>query len=892
MGGRMRAAVRMVCNQDKGGIFQPDDIDPKSGQPVLAVLRSKHPEPVIPEEDSFETYDNSEECLESMQLHAYEDQVAKSAAKLSGGAGPCGLDGVSLKYMLNHFEAHSEALRVEMGLWAEWLGNTSPPYAAYRALNAGRELPADKMPGVRPILAGEIWMRLISDVIHQQVKHTATQECGNVNLCAGLSAGIEGNLHAVRAIWPQSAGWTQDDGLELGAIDGSNETSSGTPATADYEPELDAGIDREYVQHSRYQTGVGFGGGLFDADNAFGRQIRYKMLHVVAHRWNRASRFAFNLYRHWKLAYVRDKPGTTAHVLHLKEGVSQGCVFSMDLYAIGLLPLAEGMREAIPEALQPWFADDGAATGAADANAKCLKYLCEHGPAHGYYPSPSKSWYICKAEDEAIARAAFEALDLQIQYTRGHRYLGGFMGSEATKNEWLGEQLTIWTKAVEDLAVISEKYPQTAYAGFTFCLQNQWQYVQRVVADTATLFAPLEVAIRTAFILTLLGLKTADMDGELRQVLTHSVKLGGMAIRNPVDTAEHVHAASKDATAHLVASLVEEGVRFNTQTHQLTASKAGATAREERIERERAYLVTRGRGKPAVQRRDKKNKAAGLWLSVFPSRVYGTGLSANEWRDNARLRYNFAPSDIPQHCDGCGARMTVEHALSCKKGGLVSIRHDDVADEWRDLCSKATTPGHVTREPHIYSAQHRRPRVVGQTATEATQQQRDATNATTNTNQTSTQSTISEERGDAGCHGFWERGRPTIFDMRITDTEARSYRNKDYDKVLADHEKEKKRKYLQVCLEQRKNFTPMVYSVDGIAGREARHAEKHLATMLAEKWKRPYPQMVCYVRTRMTLAVVKANSLLIRGSRDTHSRRRPQVTDRAAMYDWRTHLDQ
>jgi hypothetical protein len=128
--------------------------------------------------------------------------------------------------------------------------------------------------------------------------------------------------------------------------------------------------------------------------------------------------------------------------------------------------------------------------------------------------------------------------------------------------------------------------------------------------------------------------------------------------------------------------------------------------------------------------------------------------------------------------------------------------------------------------------------------------------------------------------------------MRITDTEARSYRNKDYDKVLADHEKEKKRKYLQVCLEQRKNFTPMVYSVDGIAGREARHAEKHLATMLAEKWKRPYPQMVCYVRTRMTLAVVKANSLLIRGSRDTHSRRRPQVTDRAAMYDWRTHLDQ
>jgi hypothetical protein len=128
--------------------------------------------------------------------------------------------------------------------------------------------------------------------------------------------------------------------------------------------------------------------------------------------------------------------------------------------------------------------------------------------------------------------------------------------------------------------------------------------------------------------------------------------------------------------------------------------------------------------------------------------------------------------------------------------------------------------------------------------------------------------------------------------MRITDTEARSYRNRDYDKVLAAQEKEKKGKYLQVCLEQRKDFTPMVYSVDGIAGREARNAERRLATLLADKWKKDYPQMVFYVRARMTLACVRANSLLMRGSRDTHQRRRPQITDRAAMYDWRTHRDQ
>ena len=76
--------------------------------------------------------------------------------------------------------------------------------------------------------------------------------------------------------------------------------------------------------------------------------------------------------------------------------------------------------------------------------------------------------------------------------------------------------------------------------------------------------------------------------------------------------------------------------------------------------------------------------------------------------------------------------------------------------------------------------------------------------------------------------------------MRITDTDAKSYRKKEPMKVLEQHEKEKKDMYLQNCLEMWKDFTPMVYSVDGFAGREARNAEKRLATQLAGKWNREY----------------------------------------------------
>jgi hypothetical protein len=104
--------------------------------------------------------------------------------------------------------------------------------------------------------------------------------------------------------------------------------------------------------------------------------------------------------------------------------------------------------------------------------------------------------------------------------------------------------------------------------------------------------------------------------------------------------------------------------------------------------------------------------------------------------------------------------------------------------------------------------------------------------------------------------------------MRITDTNTRSYQKKDFGKILLQHKKEKKDKYLWTCLEMRKDFTPMVYLVHGIAGRKARNAERRLATHLASKWKRGYSQMVYYVRVRMAIAAVHANSLLNRGSRD------------------------
>ena len=58
--------------------------------------------------------------------------------------------------------------------------------------------------------------------------------------------------------------------------------------------------------------------------------------------------------------------------------------------------------------------------------------------------------------------------------------------------------------------------------------------------------------------------------------------------------------------------------------------------------------------------------------------------------------------NLPQHCDRCGARFSVAHALSCKKGGLVSIRHDNVRDEASALAELALLKTCVSYEPFIF----------------------------------------------------------------------------------------------------------------------------------------------------------------------------------------------
>ena len=282
----------------------------------------------------------------------------------------------------------------------------------------------------------------------------------------------------------------------------------------------------------------------------------------------------------------------------------------------------------------------------------------------------------------------------------------------------------------------------------------------------------------------------------------------------------------------------------------------------------------------------------GAWLSAVPHCLNGTELSQEELWDNLCLRYELMPQDIPATCDGCGKKFLIDHALKFPKGWLVLVRHDNAAKEWGALEARALVPSAITYKPKINSRT-----VQGKRTGDGTRQEGGEDDGGTETvgrtvngaarlvGQPGQIVVPAESRADVNTHGFWKRGTTTMFDIRIVNLDAGSYLHTTPEKALAKAEKEKKYVYLQACLEHRRTFTPMFYYAEIIPQAKALAAQKMLAALLRYKLKREYSEMCSFVRARMSLAIVRSNSLHICGPRDKDARIRqqPELRDGEVM---------
>ena len=313
LSGKFRTELRWITEREKGGVLLPEETCTKTGERLMEVLRTKHPDACPPSAESLYAYPKNP--LEMVPVNITDDVVTAVAGRISKGAGPEGTDSVSLQHWIIRFGAASRELRLIVEVFGEWLCNGRPPWAAYRAMMSGRLIALGKFPGIRPVRIGETWRRLLAKCLLRVTSQEAKAACGTEQLEGGVEAGIEGAIHSMRLLWGQ---------------------------------------------HSQEE---GWGFLLIDARNLFNEDNQTAMLWAVRNEWPGGTQFTFNYYRHWATLVVRDTADGSGQFLHSKEGVNQGGPLAMIAYGIGVLPLIRDIRRANPRVTQPWYSDDAGAGG-------------------------------------------------------------------------------------------------------------------------------------------------------------------------------------------------------------------------------------------------------------------------------------------------------------------------------------------------------------------------------------------------------------------------------------------------------------------------------------------------------------------------------------------------
>lgn len=457
----------------------------------------------------------------------------------------------------------------------------------------------------------------------------------------------------------------------------------------------------------------------------------------------------------------------------------------------------------------------------------------EIGPGHGYLPQGSKSCLLVHPDDETDANAVFR--DTGVQIVTGHRFLGGFVGTEEGKLRYLEQKIDGWMSSVKKLAVAGESHPQSAYGAFTKSLQNRWSFVQRVVDCADGVYDPLRHCIRSDFVPMIVGEPSAtSVSSEENDLFSLPVRKGGLAIIDPVRSAKLSFETSRAGSEELVRAITSGG-ELDMAEHLTKSFNAKQEARKKRQELDDALLDRTLALFPFGRRRAIErsvNSKSGGWLSVMPLTKHDFDLSPYEFRDAIAIRYKRQPIKMPRACDGCGHNhFTLEHALDCKTGGLVTRRHNEVRDVLGDLM--ATAWGNCVKEPIIREASNSLPAL----------------------------------RGDLACRGVWEPQREALFDVRVVDTDAPSYGSRAVSAVLCRAEQEKMNKYISAAEDRHATFTPLVCSADGVLAPQMDVFVKVLGERLADKWHRAQSDVRGWLRARISLAIVRASSMCLRGTR-------------------------
>ena len=231
---------------------------------------------------------------------------------------------------------------------------------------------------------------------------------------------------------------------------------------------------------------------------------------------------------------------------------------------------------------------------------------------------------------------------------------------------------------MEPLTEISKSQPHAAYVAFTKGFKSKFTYYLRTIESFEEYVDPIEEVIHTSFLPSLFG-RAEPLPEELKELVNLSTVQGGIGISGLTrESSEQVNALLDITAPHVnfmvtQSSTIPARELMEERKREINAQRrATAKSRIDRIGESLSPDLLQ-----AVQQT--RDKGASSWLNAIPIEEHGLPLNKQEFRDSLCLRYNLLLPNLPSYC-ACGEIFTVNHALSCKKGGFIAQRHDTIRD--------------------------------------------------------------------------------------------------------------------------------------------------------------------------------------------------------------------
>ena len=360
----------------------------------------------------------------------------------------------------------------------------------------------------------------------------------------------------------------------------------------------------------------------------------------------------------------------------------------------------------------------------------------------------------------------------------------------------------------------------------------------RTIPDISNALIPLEKAIREKLIPALCGKKVNDQE---RKLLSLPPRLGGMGLTNPVESSPFEFESSTRLTEEqqqFVIKQVDHG-KLDEKNH----NKIKLEIREKRSERHLESLEEILQSVNPTKRRlieSSMEKGASNWLNCLPLKSEGYNLNKQEFRDSIKLRYGWQLEGLPATCH-CGQNFSVHHATSCKVGGFIHMRHNEVRDITAKLLDEVCHD--VKIEPPLIPLNRERLHL-------------------------GTANRSPEARLDVSARGFWNRGQRAFFDVRVFDSSAPRLLTKSLKSIHKTHEQEKRRAYNQRILSvEQGSFTPLVFTTVGGQSFECQRFYNRLSELIADKRGEPKSQTTTFIRCKISFSLLRSALLCLRGTR-------------------------